>query len=79
MPTIPKTDVLRIAMAVSWLLLVLTACGGAERDATEGRDPKPRGGDIGSEYVDALDDAEAVEDLARERRERLDAAAEKSD
>lgn len=69
----------RTAAASCWLLLVVAACGGAGRDASEGHDAEARGGEIGGAYVDALEDAEAVEDLARERKERLDAATESPD
>ncbi len=68
-------------MRTLWIALaalLLAACGDraddAPADATETDDA--RGGVIGETYVDALEKAEAVDDLARERKEALDEAAD---
>ncbi len=55
--------------------LLLAACGGSgdEEDAEE-----PRGGVIGEAYVESLEEAEAVEDLALEQKDRVDAALEEA-
>ena len=49
--------------------LLLAACGGE----SDGQAP---GGLIGETYVESLAEAEAVEDLVLERKDRLDAALE---
>ena len=63
---------------VTLTALVLVACGGtadnAEPDAAE--EEEARGGVIGEGYVDAMDKAEAVEDLAIERKEAIDDATD---
>ena len=58
--------------------LLLAACGGATDDApADAKETEDaRGGVIGETYVDALEKAEAVEDLARERKEALDEAVD---
>ena len=61
--------------------LAIAACGGpseeAPADAPETEDT--RGGVIGEGYVDSLDKAEAVEDLAIERKAAIDEAADPPD
>ena len=55
--------------------LVIAACGGPQADP--GEPPGDNQGDSGVSgdgYVDALDRAEAVDDLARERQDRLEEA-----
>ena len=58
--------------------LLLAACGGAADDAPADAEETDasRGGVIGETYVDALEKAEAVEDLAKDRKEALDEAAD---
>ena len=53
--------------------LLLAACGGEKNDAEEAR-----GGVIGEAYVESLEEAEAVEDLALEQKDRVDAALEEA-
>ena len=53
--------------------LLLAACGGDEDDAEEAR-----GGVIGEAYVESLEEAEAVEDLVLEQKDRVDAALEEA-
>ena len=47
--------------------LLLTACGGE----TNRDEETPKGGVIGEAYIESLEEAEAVEDLAIERSDRL--------
>lgn len=54
--------------------LFLAACGAEKDDDAE----EARGGVIGEAYVEALEDAEAVEDLALEQKDRVDAALEEA-
>lgn len=58
--------------------LCLVACGNSTDDAPADapETDAARGGVIGEDYVDALDRAEAVEDLAIERKEAIDEAAD---
>ena len=46
---------------------LLSACGDSSRDNEE----TPKGGVIGEAYIESLEEAEAVEDLAIERSDRL--------
>ena len=46
--------------------LLLAACG-----TEQSEEEKPKGGVIGEAYVESLEEAEAVEDLAKERADRL--------
>ena len=53
--------------------VLLAACGSESDDAEEAR-----GGVIGEAYVESLEEAEAVEDLVLEQKERVDAALEEA-
>ena len=63
--------------------VLLAACGGDAGRAGDSEADNPeadaRGGVIGEAYVDSLDKAEAVEDLALEQKERIDEALEEAD
>lgn len=61
--------------------LVLAACGSASDDgpADAAEADEARGGVIGEAYVDALDEAEAVDDLANERKKAIDEAVDSPD
>ena len=63
--------------------LLLAACGGDAGKAGDSEADNPetdsRGGVIGEAYVDSLEKAEAVEDLALEQKERIDEALEEAD
>ncbi len=48
--------------------LLLQACGGTSDSNDE---ETPKGGVIGEAYIESLEEAEAVEDLALERVDRL--------
>lgn len=61
-----------IALSTAFLL---TACGGADSDDED----KPKGGVIGEAYVESLEEAEAVEDLAIERADRLQEEIDKAE
>ena len=54
--------------------LVLVACGGPPTGTENADDAAASGGVIGERYVEALDRAGAVDDLARDRKDRLDEA-----
>ena len=62
------------ALAIPWL--VLAGCGGSADNREDAAGEDAGGGPIGEAYVDALDKAEAVDALARERKDQLDEAAE---
>ncbi len=70
-------------MTMGALAVLLAACGGDAGETTdaeaESRDADARGGVIGEAYVESLDKAEAVEDLALEQKERIDEALEEAD
>ncbi len=53
--------------------VLLAACGNETSDEEEAR-----GGVIGEAYVESIEAAEAVEDLALEQKERVDAALEEA-
>ncbi len=59
--------------------LAVAACGGPQAESGEARDAEAHGGVIGEDYVDALDRAGSVDELARERKDRLDEAVDDSD
>ncbi len=65
-------------LVIAMLGLPLAACGGGADDTRDDAadTDDPRGGVIGEGYVDALDKAEAVDDLAKERKEALDEAVD---
>lgn len=63
-------------MITMGLMLFVAACGGSDSDAPDSREAETPGGAIGAGYVEALEDAEALEALGRERKERLDEALE---
>ena len=54
--------------------VLLAACGSGEDD-----EEKKRGGVIGEAYVESLEEAEAVEDLVLEQKDRVDAALEEAE
>ena len=53
--------------------VLLTGCGSAGDDEEEAR-----GGVIGEAYVESIEEAEAVEDLVLEQKDRVDAALEEA-
>ena len=55
--------------------LLLAACGSADQDDED----KPKGGVIGEAYIESLEEAEAVEDLAIERADRLQEEIDKAE
>lgn len=61
------------ALQLLALGLLLAACSSGEDDGDEAR-----GGVIGEAYVESLEEAEAVEDLALEQKDRVDAALEEA-
>ncbi len=65
--------------AVHWFVLgaLLAACSGEREGDTEDEDTA-RGGVIGEAYVESLEEAEAVEDLVLEQKDRIDAALEEA-
>jgi len=62
---------------------LLAACGGDAGKATDGdaesQETDARGGVIGEAYIESLEEAEAVEDLALEQKERIDEALEEAE
>jgi len=71
----------RILTTVATVLLA--ACGGdadkAADGAAESGEADAKGGVMGEAYVESLDKAKAVEDLALEQKERIDEAVEEAD
>ena len=65
-----------VVMITMGLLLFVAGCGGPDSDAPDSREAEKPGGAIGAGYVEALEDAEALEELGRERKDRLDEALE---
>jgi hypothetical protein len=61
-------------IVVSLTALGLVACGGPPTEAEDSGAAEASGGVIGAGYVEALDRAETVDELARERKDRLDDA-----
>ena len=63
--------------------VLLAACGGDAGNASDGkaesRESDAKGGVIGEAYVESLDKAEAVEDLALEQKQRTDEALEEAE
>jgi hypothetical protein len=57
---------------------VLAACGSPPADSGGQSEAEASGGVIGEDYVDALDKAETVDDVARERKDRLGEAVDGS-
>ncbi|MEM8816682.1 MAG: hypothetical protein AAFX56_13170 [Pseudomonadota bacterium] len=56
-------------------VLLASACGSAEDTAEEAG----KGGVIGESYVESLEEAEAVEDLVLEQKQRVDEALEEAE
>ncbi len=55
---------------------IAAACGSPGEKGGSERQREPDGGPIGEAYIDSLERAEAVDELAKERQKRLDDAIE---
>lgn len=67
---------MKAVMITTGLMLFVAGCGGTDSDVPDSREAETPGGAIGAGYVEALDDAEALEELGRARKDRLDEALE---
>jgi hypothetical protein len=67
---------MKLVMSTMCLILLVAGCGGPDSDATDTGEAETPGGAIGAGYVEALEDAEALDELGRERKDRLDEALE---
>ena len=67
---------MKYLMSAMCLMLFVAGCGGPDTDAADTGEVETPGGAIGAGYVEAVEDAAALDDLGRERTDRLDEALE---
>jgi hypothetical protein len=67
---------MKAVIMTTGLMLFVAGCGGPDSDAPDSGEAETPGGVMGAGYVDALEDAEALEELGRDRKDRLDDAIE---